>query len=42
MEYLKKMYKEEKSLRNYEYRKLIEKCEENFSEFYRIFCEGVL
>lgn len=36
------MYKEEKLLRIYEYSKLIEKCEENFSEFYRIFCEGVM
>lgn len=32
----------EKILKKYEYLKLAEKCEENFIEFYRIFCEGAI
>lgn len=41
VEYLSKMHKD-KLLRNYEYYKLSEKLEENFTEFYRLFCDGVM
>lgn len=33
---------QEKLLKKYEYTKLCERCEDNFVEFYRIFCEGVM
>ena len=32
----------ENLLSSYEYHKLLEKLEDNFSEFYKIFCEGVV
>lgn len=41
LDYLQRMY-QEKLLKKYEFLKLNEKCEENFVEFYRIFCEGAM
>ena len=29
-------------LTNYEYQKLVEKVDDNFSDFYKIFCDGVM
>ena len=40
-EYLGRMNKD-RILSSYEYHKLLEKVDDNFNDFYRIFCDGVM